>query len=99
MSCTSTAKDAVGALAYTSGSSIVFKEGQYAPQKEEGQRLLAHELTHVAQQQSAVHGESLAGTVVVLTVGAAVAFRFVAQRPGLFTSPTEEKGPPPAESP
>ena len=32
------------------GSDIVFGPGQYAPHTQAGQRLLAHELTHVAQQ-------------------------------------------------
>ena len=41
---------AVDALAYTVGSSIAFASGQYAPQTKRGQRLLAHELTHVMQQ-------------------------------------------------
>lgn len=41
----------VNALAYTSGNNIVFNEGQYSPSTENGQRLLAHELTHVVQQQ------------------------------------------------
>jgi hypothetical protein len=40
----------IGARAYTSGRDIVFGPGQYAPQTPAGQRLLAHELTHVAQQ-------------------------------------------------
>lgn len=41
---------AVNALAYTSGRDVVFGAGQYAPYKAAGQRLLAHELTHVVQQ-------------------------------------------------
>lgn len=41
---------AIGARAYTSGRDIVFGPGQYAPHTAVGQRLLAHELTHVAQQ-------------------------------------------------
>ena len=41
---------AVQALAYTVGSDIVFGAGQYAPATTAGQRLLAHELTHVVQQ-------------------------------------------------
>ena len=40
----------VGALAYTTGSDIVFAEGQYQPATESGRRLLAHELTHTIQQ-------------------------------------------------
>lgn len=41
---------AVNALAYTSGSNIVFGAGQYMPGTNVGRRLLAHELTHVVQQ-------------------------------------------------
>ena len=42
---------AINALAYTVGENIVFGAGQYAPGSEQGNRLLAHELTHVAQQK------------------------------------------------
>jgi hypothetical protein len=41
---------AVGARAFTAGRDVVFGEGQYAPSTPAGKRLLAHELTHVAQQ-------------------------------------------------
>ncbi len=41
---------AVNALAYTAGNSIVFGSGRYAPRQHDGQRLLAHELTHTVQQ-------------------------------------------------
>lgn len=40
----------VHALAYTVGSHVVFDGGRYVPHSTEGQRLLAHELTHVVQQ-------------------------------------------------
>ncbi|MBA1342196.1 MAG: hypothetical protein C5S52_01160 [ANME-2 cluster archaeon] len=40
----------VNANAYTVGHNIGFGAGQYAPGTREGQRLLAHELTHVVQQ-------------------------------------------------
>jgi hypothetical protein len=43
---------AVNALAYTVGRDVVFGAGQYAPATTTGQKLLAHELTHVAQQSS-----------------------------------------------
>ncbi|UYQ93543.1 DUF4157 domain-containing protein [Chitinophaga horti] len=46
------AANAFGAKAFTQGSHIVFNQGQYNPDSREGQRLLAHELTHVTQQQS-----------------------------------------------
>jgi len=41
---------AVNALAYTVGRDVAFDTGQYAPGTVSGARLLAHELTHVAQQ-------------------------------------------------
>ena len=40
----------IGARAFTTGSDIFFKEGEYNPGSSEGQNLLAHELTHVVQQ-------------------------------------------------
>ncbi|MGO9437371.1 MAG: DUF4157 domain-containing protein [Terracidiphilus sp.] len=43
---------AVNALAYTVGSNIVFGAGRYSPASRSGRRLLAHELTHVVQQQN-----------------------------------------------
>lgn len=41
---------AVNALAYTVGRHVVFNTGRYAPRNSNGRRLLAHELTHVVQQ-------------------------------------------------
>jgi len=41
---------AVGARAYTVGTHVVFGTGEYTPQSEGGRHLLAHELTHVVQQ-------------------------------------------------
>lgn len=43
---------AVGALAYTVGSNVVFGRSQYRPSSAEGTRLLAHELAHVVQQRN-----------------------------------------------
>ena len=51
---------ALNAHAYTSGRDIVFARGRYEPQSAPGQRLLAHELTHVVQQRS---GLAAAGPV------------------------------------
>ncbi len=42
----------VSALAYTVGSHVVFGADRYVPGTPDGQRLLAHELTHVVQQQA-----------------------------------------------
>jgi Domain of unknown function (DUF4157) len=45
----------VNAHAYTVGHNIVFGAGQFAPTTNAGQRLLAHELTHVVQQQGSTN--------------------------------------------
>jgi len=42
---------AVNAKAYTVGRELVFQAGHYRPETDLGKRLLAHELTHVAQQR------------------------------------------------
>jgi hypothetical protein len=39
------------ARAFTLGNQVVFGPGQFAPHTQEGQRLIAHELVHVVQQQ------------------------------------------------
>ncbi len=43
--------ESVGANAYTVGSDVVFRAGQYDPGSAAGQRTIAHELAHVVQQQ------------------------------------------------
>jgi hypothetical protein len=40
----------IGAQAFTHGSDIYFNEGKYQPGTQEGDHLLAHELTHTIQQ-------------------------------------------------
>jgi hypothetical protein len=40
----------LNSLAFTTGYDIYFNAGQYKPNTAEGQKLLAHELTHVVQQ-------------------------------------------------
>lgn len=44
----------LNALAFTHGYDIFFNEGKFNPESDEGKLLLAHELTHVAQQQDEV---------------------------------------------
>jgi hypothetical protein len=46
--------DSINALAYTTGNNIVFNQGQYAPDTDNGKKLLAHELTHVVQQNEGI---------------------------------------------
>jgi len=48
-----TSAQAIGALGYTVGAHIVFGAQQYAPGTQQGKALLAHELSHVVQQQAA----------------------------------------------
>jgi hypothetical protein len=43
----------VNALAYAVGDHLIFGPGQYAPESTPGKALIAHELAHVVQQQSA----------------------------------------------
>ncbi len=40
----------LGARAFTVGNDVYFNSGEYSPETGEGQRLLAHELTHTVQQ-------------------------------------------------
>jgi uncharacterized protein DUF4157 len=42
---------AVGARAFTLGDDVAFRSGEYRPHTAAGRRLIAHELTHVAQQR------------------------------------------------
>jgi hypothetical protein len=43
----------LNARAFTVGQDIFFKQGEYAPDNSAGRKLLAHELTHVVQQDAA----------------------------------------------
>jgi hypothetical protein len=43
----------VSARAFTTGSDVYFGKGEYQPGSSEGNRLLAHELSHVVQQRGA----------------------------------------------
>jgi hypothetical protein len=58
------ASRAVDALGFTFGKHIAFAKDQYNPQTSVGQRLLAHELTHVIQQS---HGATGAQRFLALT--------------------------------
>jgi hypothetical protein len=61
---------AMGAEAYTVGSDIVFRNGNYDPDRADGQRRLAHELTHVQQQRAgAVEGTDIGDGVAVSDPG------------------------------
>jgi outer membrane protein OmpA-like peptidoglycan-associated protein len=51
----------LNAVAYTVGRDIFFGSGQYHPQTMEGKQLLAHELTHVVQQQHGIQRQQVGG--------------------------------------
>ncbi|MEH2133993.1 MAG: DUF4157 domain-containing protein [Nostoc sp.] len=50
----------IQARAFTTGQDVFFRQGEYSPESNAGKELLAHELTHVVQQNgSAVQPKSL----------------------------------------
>jgi len=49
----------LNARAFTTGNDIYFNEGEYNPGSGKGKRLLAHELTHVVQQNSSVKNNAI----------------------------------------
>jgi Domain of unknown function (DUF4157) len=52
---------AITAKAFTTGSDVFVRSDQWSPGSSSTQRLLAHELTHVAQQQSGIGGGGSGG--------------------------------------
>lgn len=49
------ASDKLGARAFTTGTDVHFGAGEYAPGTKEGDRLIAHELTHAVQAQKSAN--------------------------------------------
>jgi hypothetical protein len=78
----SNAAQAMNAQAYTIGNNIVFAAGKYAPGTHDGDRLLAHELTHVVQQAG---GDDLSSSGV--SAGALHADRMVQRAPQTANDP------------
>lgn len=58
--------DAIGAQAFTIGNDIYFNKGKYDPETSKGKHLLAHELTHVVQQNAGLKSETLQQKPVTL---------------------------------
>ena len=58
----------VSARAFTTGNDVYFARGEYSPGTEQGNRLLAHELSHVVQQR----GAPTSGPLVVSQPGDAL---------------------------
>lgn len=59
----------LSARAFTTGSDIFFKQGEYNPGSRDGQELLAHELTHVVQQMGTVQASGFTIQHKVETMG------------------------------
>ncbi len=60
---------AMNARAFTVGEHVVFGSGQYSPRSPEGLSLIAHELTHVAQQRNDPSGVRIQRATVAQSVG------------------------------
>ena len=53
----------LNARAFTTGQDIFFRQGEYNPGASKGQKLLAHELTHVVQQRGVLSKISCSGKI------------------------------------
>jgi hypothetical protein len=71
----------VQARAFTTGQDIFFRQGEYAPQSNGGKELLAHELTHVVQQNG--------GAVQPKTLSNETAKKNKIQTKSLLSSPAD----------
>jgi len=49
----------IQAKAFTTGQDIFFRQGAYQPSSQSGQELIAHELTHVVQQNSGINHQEV----------------------------------------
>lgn len=92
----------INAKAFTVGNNIAFGSGQFAPNSNEGQKLMGHELTHVVQQSNQVQpevqrqafesGDLLVDPTAESLVGgsaahAVIAADFASSMPGLASKP------------
>ncbi|WP_054032064.1 eCIS core domain-containing protein [Desulfatitalea tepidiphila] len=59
----------LNARAFTHGSDIFFNQGEYRPNTKGGRRLLAHELTHVVQQNSMADKSAQREMIQCTTIG------------------------------
>jgi hypothetical protein len=71
---------AINAQAYTVGQNVVFGAGRFTPETAEGRKLIAHELTHVMQQEGSEGSKHHQALSVQKKVGASI------QRSLLFES-------------
>ncbi len=78
------------AHAFTTGQDIFFRQGKYNPGQPDGQELLAHELTHVVQQ----NGRMLQGSVTTAQDSTTGSAKPVIQRLAVSDSPIDAQKPP-----
>jgi len=71
----------INALAYTTGKDIVFNEGQFTPSTENGKLLLAHELTHVVQQNPSIRKKSIKDSLPVEHIAGEIIQRYLTFAP------------------
>jgi hypothetical protein len=87
----------VNAQAYTVGNDIVFQNGKFDPGSDEGKHMLAHELTHVKQQESGpVSGTDAGGGVKVSDPSDHFEREASANADRLMSSPAPATAPSPA---
>jgi hypothetical protein len=83
----------IQAKAFTTGQDVFFRQGAYEPSSRGGQELIAHELTHVVQQNGgAVQRKS--EQISVVTVGSLSASENLVQRNVPNTTPNTTPAPP-----
>ncbi|MEK7215047.1 MAG: DUF4157 domain-containing protein, partial [Chloroflexota bacterium] len=91
---------AVDAAAFTTGTDIFFRSGNYQPDAPEGLRMLAHEATHVVQQRAGpVAGTPVSGGVAISNPGDPYERAAVHQADRLVGSTTDGSKPTAASSP
>jgi hypothetical protein len=83
---------AIGAIAFTLGSSIYFAPGQYRPETSRGQHVLGHELAHVLQQRAGrVRNPQGAGIAIVQDVLLEAEADHLGARAAAFSVPVQAK--------
>mgnify|MGYP000860331921 CR=1 FL=1 len=93
-----TLNQSLSAKAFTTGQDIFFREGAYDPGSTGGQELIAHELTHVAQQSAGLVGGGSAGQMHVGAPGDAHEQQADQVAKAVTTGPASASGGAPAAS-
>lgn len=81
----------LGANAFTTGHDIYFRRGKYCPETDRGKYLLAHELTHVVQQEIARPSRSERQLAVTDRAGLGSLTLQRSSTEGIFTTKSKKK--------